>query len=54
MYKEISDDVYLKNYVPLERRKLTPVDSEKISDLVELALQAGTLDEAGTKQQATA
>ena len=52
--RDVNAAINLKNYVPLERRKLTPVDSEKISDLAELALQAGTLDEAGTKQQATA
>src|SRR5574344_1283380 len=52
--RDVNAAINLKNYVPLERRKLTPVDSEKISYLAELALQAGTLEEAGTKQQATA
>ena len=52
--RDVNAAINLKNYVPLERRELTPVDSEKISDLAELALQAGTLDETGTKQQATA
>ena len=40
-------------YVPLEERELKPVDSGKISDLAMLALQAGTLDEAGRVVQAT-
>ena len=52
--RDVNAAINLMKYVPLERRKFTPVDSEKISDLAELALQAGTLDEAGTKQQATA
>ena len=52
--RDVNAAINLRNYVPLERRELTPVDSEKISNLAELALQAGTLDEAGTKQQATA
>ena len=52
--RDVNAAINLKNYVPLERRKLTPVDNEKIFDLTTLALQAGTLDEAGTKQQATA
>ena len=52
--RDVNASVNLKNYVPLERRELTPVDSESISNLAELALLAGTLDEAGTKQQATA
>ena len=49
--RDVNAAINLKNYVPLERRKLTPVDSG-ISKLAELALQAGTLDEAG-KVQAT-
>lgn len=52
--RDVNAAINLKNYIPLERRKFTPVDSEEISNLAELALQAGTLDEAGTKQQATA
>jgi len=52
--RDVNAAINLMKYVPLERRKLTPADSEKISNLVELALQAGTLEEAGTKQQATA
>ena len=52
--RDVNAAINLKNYIPLEEREFTPVDSEKISDLAMLALQAGTLDEAGTKQQATA
>lgn len=52
--RDVNAAINLMKYVPLERRKLTPADSEKISNLVGLALQAGTLEEAGTKQQATA
>ena len=40
-------------YVPLEERELTPVDSDTISDLAMLALQAETLDEVGKVVQAT-
>ena len=40
-------------YVPLEERELTPVDSDTISGLAMLALQAETLDEAGKVVQAT-
>ena len=40
--------VNLKNYVPWEARKLTPVESAKISSLAELALQEDTLIEAGS------
>lgn len=49
--RDVNAAINLKSYVPLERRKLTPADSD-ISKLAELALQAGTLDEAG-KVQAT-
>ena len=51
---DVNTVINLKNYVPLERWEFTSVDSEKISDLTTQALQARTLDEAGTKQQATA
>lgn len=44
--RDVNAAINLKNYVPLERRKLKPVDSD-VSKLAELALQAGTLDEAG-------
>jgi hypothetical protein len=37
----------LKNYVPLEERKLTPVENSKVANLAILALQATELDEAG-------
>lgn len=52
--RDVNAAINLKNYVPLERRKLTPVESSKVADLAMLALQATELDEAGTKQQATA
>ena len=51
--RDVNAAINLKNYVPLERREFTPVDSD-ISKLAELALQAETLGETGTKQQATA
>jgi len=37
----------LKNYVPLEERKLTPVESDKVANLARLALQTTELDETG-------
>lgn len=49
--RDVNAAINLKNYVPLERRKLTPVDSD-ISKLAELALQAETLEET-EKVQAT-
>ena len=49
--RDVNAAINLKNYVPLERRKLTPADSD-ISKLAELALQAETLEETG-KVQAT-
>lgn len=45
--------VNLKNYVPLEERELTPVESDTVKSLALLALQVGTLDEAGNHSQAT-
>ena len=38
----------LKNYVPMEGRELTPVESFKVANLAELALQATELNEAGS------
>ena len=40
--------VNLKNYVPLEERELTPVESSKVANLAMLALQATELVEAGS------
>lgn len=51
--RDVNAAINLKNYIPLERREFTPVDSD-ISKLAEQALQAETLEETGTKQQATA
>ena len=45
--------INLKNYVPMEGRELTPVESDKVKSLALLALQVGTLDEAGSTLQAT-
>lgn len=45
--RDVNAAVNLKNYVPLERWKLTPVESDKINSLAALALQVGTLNEAG-------
>jgi len=38
----------LKNYVPLEERELTPVESDKVKSLALLALQVDSFDEAGS------
>ena len=46
--RDVNAAVNLKNYVPWEARKLTPVESDKISSLAELALQEDTLIEAGS------
>ena len=46
--RDLNAAINLKNYVPWEARKLTPVESEKISSLAELALQEDTLIEAGS------
>lgn len=45
--RDVNAAINLKKYVPLEERKLTPVDSDTISGLTMLALQAEALDEAG-------
>ena len=46
--RDVNAAINLKNYVPWEARKLTPVESDKISSLAELALQEDTLIEAGS------
>lgn len=51
--RDVNAAINLMKYVPLEERKLTPVDSDTISNLAMLALQAETLDEAGKVVQAT-
>ena len=45
--RDVNAAINLKNYVPLERRKLAPVESDKINSLASLALQIGTLNETG-------
>lgn len=45
--RDVNAAINLKNYVPLEERKLTPVESSKVANLAMLALQATELDEAG-------
>ena len=45
--RDVNAAINLKNYVPLEERKLTPVESSKVANLAILALQATELDEAG-------
>ena len=46
--RDVNAAINLKNYVPWEARKLTPVESAKISSLAELALQEDALEEAGS------
>ena len=46
--RDVNAAINLKNYVSWEARKLTPVESAKISSLAELALQEDTLIEAGS------
>ena len=51
--RDVNAAINLKNYVPMEGRKLTPVESSKVANLAMLALQATELDEAGNHSQAT-
>jgi putative transposase len=51
--RDVNAAINLKNYVPMEGRKLTPVESDKVANLAMLALQATELDEAGNHLQAT-
>ena len=51
--RDVNAAINLKNYVPLEERELTPVESSKVANLAMLALQATELDEAGSYSQAT-
>jgi len=46
--RDVNAAINLKNYVPLEERELTPVESSKVANLAMLALQATELDEAGS------
>ena len=51
--RDVNAAIKLKNYVPLEERELTPVESDKVKSLALLALQVGSLNEAGNHSQAT-
>ena len=51
--RDVNAAINLKNYVPLEEREFTPVESSKVASLAMLALQATELDEAGSTLQAT-
>lgn len=51
--RDLNAAINLKNYVPLEERKLTPVESSKAASIAMLALQAAELDEAGSGLQVT-
>ena len=51
--RDVNAAINLKNYVPLEERELTPVESSKVANTAMLALQATELDEAGSTLQAT-
>src|SRR5574344_1928100 len=51
--RDVNAAINLKNYVPLEERELTPVESSNVASLAMLALQATELDETGSTLQAT-
>ena len=51
--RDVNAAINLRNYVPLEEREFTPVESSKVANLAMLALQATELDEAGNHSQAT-
>lgn len=51
--RDVNAAINLKNYVPLEERKLTPVESSCVASLADLALQAIELNEAGSHSQVT-
>ena len=51
--RDVNAAINLKNYVPLEERELTPVENDKVKSLALLALQVGSLNEAGNHSQAT-
>ena len=51
--RDVNAAINLKNYVPLEERELTPVESSKVANLAELALQATEPKETGSTLQAT-
>ena len=45
--RDVNAAINLKNYVPLEERELTPVESSKVANLAMLALQATEFNETG-------
>jgi putative transposase len=51
--RDVNAAINLKNYVPMEGRKLTPVESSKVANLAILALRTTELDEAGSYSQVT-
>ena len=51
--RDLNAAINLKNYVPLEEREFTPVESSKVANLAEFALQATELVEAGSTLQVT-
>ena len=51
--RDVNAAINLKNYVPMEGREFKPVESDKVKSLALLALQVGSLNEAGNHSQAT-
>jgi putative transposase len=51
--RDVNAAINLKNYVPLEEREFTPVESSKVANIAMFALQTTELDEAGSTLQAT-
>lgn len=51
--RDVNAAINLKNYVPMEDRELTPVESSKTANPAELVLQITELDEAGNHLQVT-
>jgi len=51
--RDVNAAINLKNYVPMEGRELTPVESSKVANLAMLALKTTELNEAGSYSQAT-
>ena len=51
--RDVNAAINLKNYVPLEEREFTPVESFRVANLAMFALQTTKLDEAGSTLQAT-
>lgn len=51
--RDVNAAINLKNYIPMEGRESTPVESSYIADLAEQALHATELDESGSHSQAT-